>query len=212
MEELLTQIERRYAFTLPQEFREFWKRGFCTITGRNLGPHYLLLMDMEWMPLEEIAGFEFQSYHRPGFVPFATSGSGDLWCWQPAFTDERGTRVLYCPHDCYDADVYAPDFMSAIYRHLVDQAATMHRDLDSVERSRQHLLAATSALQPFLTPERRESLSQICRLPVQSPLLPARVPTVRHFLLSSGEHSELLRHHLSYEDMDAPIRWMEPMT
>jgi hypothetical protein len=189
MEELFTQIEKRYAFTLPQAFREFWKRGFCTITGRSLGPHYLLLMDMEWMPLEEIADFEFQSYHRPGFVPFATSGSGDLWCWQPAFTDERGTRVLSCPHDCYDADVYAPDFVSAVFRHLVDQAAAMHRDSDSVEQSRQRLVSATSALQSFLSPERQESLLHICRLPVQSPLLPARVPTVWHYLLSSDERS-----------------------
>ncbi len=74
------------------------------------------------------------------------------------------------------------------------------------------MIAATSALQSFFSPERQESLLHICGLPVQSPLLPARVPTVWHYLLSSDERSEILRRHLSYESLDFPVRWMEPIT
>jgi hypothetical protein len=55
MEQLFTQIEERYQFVLPEAFREFWRRGFCTVLGPGRdGPHYLDLPDLEWMPLAEI--------------------------------------------------------------------------------------------------------------------------------------------------------------
>ncbi len=193
MHELFTRIEQRYAFSLPQAFREFWSRGWCTITDHRLGPNYLLLPDMDWMPLEQIADFPFEPYHLPGFVPFATTAGGDLWCWQPAFTDARGTRVLSCPHDCYDADIFAPDFVSAVCRHLVDEAACMHPDPASVEEYRQLLLAVASQLEPFLSSFQQKSLAHICQLPVQHFRPPAIRPTDWYFLLPSPERTDILR-------------------
>jgi hypothetical protein len=83
---------------------------------------------MEWYEPDELRGFEFQSYHKGGFVPFAHAGNGDYWCWFPTMSEHGSIPVVLCPHDCYEADLYAPDFASALYRHALEYAVESRED------------------------------------------------------------------------------------
>jgi hypothetical protein len=211
MERAFTQIEERYRFVLPESFREFWRRGFCSVLGPGRpGPNYLLLPDMEWMPLAEIITFEFRPYHLPGFVPFAFTGGGDHWCWQPEFTVDSKTRVLCCYKDCYDADIYAPDFISTVYRHIIENAAGLQRDGAAVEAGRRELNAFSSVLTPFISTAWQQTLSDIVqRTVIKSRSTDAR-PTDWYFLLSPRECKDILRRDLSCDWLDSKFRWMRP--
>jgi hypothetical protein len=211
MEQLFTQIEERYRFVLPEAFREFWRRGFCNILGFGRpGPHCLDLPDLEWMPLTKIITFKFKSYQLPGFVPFAISGSGDHWCWQPAFIESSKTRVLFCCHDCYDADIYAPDFISAIYRLIIEHAAGMERDAEGVKACRRRLGTFASVLAPLISPAWQQTLSDIVHGTVKTGPSPGSRPTDLYFLVSPRERNDILRRDLGWESLDAKFRWTQP--
>lgn len=131
-EELYRAIEERHGFSLPPEYRRMHARGFLTLDRpahasefAEAGSGYLWLNDMEWYPLAEIATFAFPHFcepHLPHLVPFAFTASGDYWCWQTDQTDERGTRVLLCPHDYTLATIHAPNFAAALYRQALSYA------------------------------------------------------------------------------------------
>ena len=211
MEPQFAQIEERYRFVLPADFREFWRRGFCTILGPGRpGPQYLLLPDMEWMPLGEIVAFKFKSYHLPGFVPFAITGAGDYWCWQPEFTQGSSTRVLLCLHDSDDADIYAPDFISAVYRQVVEGATAVMEEVEAIETSRRELAMAVSALRPFLLPARQDTLADIIQRPVQTRHPPTTRSIDWHYLIPLPECREIINRDLGADYVDSKFRWMQP--
>ena len=129
---LYQSIAQRYGFHLPDEHREMSARGFFKLDHpshasefTSLANSYLWLNDMEWYSLQEIADFTFPDIyepHLPNLVPFAFNGAGDYWCLQTDKTDERGTRVLLCPHDYALARIYAPSFPAALYRQVLEYA------------------------------------------------------------------------------------------
>ena len=94
------------------------------------GDHYLWFNDMEWDQPDDLRTFKFASYHKSGFVPFAHAANGDYWCWYPAMEEQGAIPVLLCPHDYSDADLFAPDFASALYHHAVQYAAETGQDDD----------------------------------------------------------------------------------
>lgn len=209
-DQLFKQIEARYQFVLPEAFRELWRRGFCTILGPGRpGPRYLMLPDMEWMPLEMIATFRFEPYHLPGLVPFAITAGGDYWCWQPEFTRESKTRVLCCYHDCYDADIYAPDCISAIYRRLLEGATVMQPDASAVETYRHEMVSAASAIAPFISSAWQQTLFRVADRALQTPRSPTSNAT-DFFLLSPRECGDILRRDLGWDRLDDRCRWMQP--
>jgi len=133
-EHLYTAISQRFGFSLPDEYRRLESRGLLTLTAPAHASQftkpgtYLWLNEMEWYSLEKIAEFKFWPDQLPGFVPFAFTGGGDDWCWQPEFTDSRGTRVVCCWHDSNMATVYAPDFASALFRQVIEFCSTTDDD------------------------------------------------------------------------------------
>ena len=138
------------------------------------------------MPLQEIVDYQFEDYQAQGFAPFATTASGDLWCWQPDPSVTTEPRIVECPHDCDAGSVFAPDFRSAIYRQLADGVSfhflcetdlAEHLDLirHCLERFRPHLL-----------PQQVEHLDLLLARPLQSAVLPAARPTRWHFVIPRG--------------------------
>jgi hypothetical protein len=123
-------LRERFGFETPPAYRALesralfrWSNEFRHADLSQPGDRYLLLNDMEWYQPDDLRTFEFESYHKPGFMPFAFGGNGDYWCWYPAMEDRLAIPVLLCPHDCSNAYLYAPDFASALYRHALQYAA-----------------------------------------------------------------------------------------
>jgi hypothetical protein len=54
------QIESRYGFSIPEEYREMERRGWF-----NRQDDYEWLCDVRWMSPEKIRDFEFQYYQQP---------------------------------------------------------------------------------------------------------------------------------------------------
>src|SRR5437763_1122028 len=120
--ELYLQVERRYGFALPPEYRQMHETGFFEFDDlRNrVGPKYLWLNDMEWLEPPQIRDHEFPGYCKRGFVPFAVTAGGDHWCWYPEHSVSGVTPVVLCPHDSNTAEFYAPHFLGALYRQVLD--------------------------------------------------------------------------------------------
>jgi hypothetical protein len=195
-----SEIEQRYSMTLPVLFREIWRLGWCS------GSDFLIMPDMEWMPLQEVIDYQFEDYQMEGFVPFAFTAGGDLWCWQTDSSVCAEPRVVECPHDCDEGRVFALDFRSAIYRHLADAVAahflcetdlTEHLDMirHCLERFRPHLL-----------PQQVEHLDSLLARPRQSAVLPAVRPTQWHFIIPRGERTL----DLIGQFPEITFQWMRP--
>ena len=180
-EDLFQTIAEKYGFSLPEEFRYLWEKGFCTLVGpakdhefTRPGNGYLLIHDMEWYSLEEIVDFEFPEYcqpHLPHLVPFAFNGAGDNWCWQTDRTDARGMRVLLCAHDSNMATVQAPNFAGAIYRQILLEACWFYTEGDFAEaweQNRAFLRRYVVDLAPIFPAQWVETLRELeTRAPVQ---------------------------------------------
>jgi len=196
---LYDAIESRYKFVVPDEYRCLEARGLFTISAPAHASafyepgSYLWLHDMEWYSLQDIVDFQFQSYHLPGFVPFAFTAGGDYWCWQPEHTDRRGTLVLCCHHDYEFATVYAPNFHTALYRQILDFCRSPADD------------------------ERIDAPSFLRRWAVDLVgVFPAAWCARLHHLADSPARSEevsaLEQTDIAFEQMDTEIRWMQPTT
>lgn len=210
--ELYRAIEERYGFSLPSEYCQMHARGFFTFSRPAHASHfttpgdgYLWLNDMEWYPLEEIATFAFPDYyepHLPHLVPFAFTGGGDYWCWQTDKANERGTRVLLCPHDYELATIYAPNFAAALYRQALDYACYRFDEDGSDYRAFLNRWATDLACAlPAQWCERLRDIS--CRLPVNwtSPGRPFRS------CISPDELEEIERRDIAFPDLDVEISW-----
>ncbi len=83
---ILNQIEERYNFEIPAEYKSMFERGYFTLEkpahcSELIDSKYVWLYEMEWISIDEILKFEFEEYARDGFVPFARNGAGEKWCW-----------------------------------------------------------------------------------------------------------------------------------
>lgn len=123
---LYNAISNRYAFSIPEEYQRLEARGLFKISSPAQASAvyrpgtYLWFNDMEWYSLQQIVEFHFADYHLPGFVPFAFTAGGDYWCWHPKYSDSRGAKVLLCYRDDMYASIYAPNFHTALFRHILD--------------------------------------------------------------------------------------------
>jgi hypothetical protein len=116
-------IERRWQFTLPEDYVRLYGRGVFEERERFVvnGPLRFTFTDLSWLTLDQIAAFEPFEYQVPGLVPFARSGRRDLWCWYPTLRHAAGAPVVFCPVDCDTAEVYAPDFTHFLYRRVLEE-------------------------------------------------------------------------------------------
>ena len=196
---LYNVIETRYRFALPEEYRSLEVQGLLTLSAPAPDHFsafyepgtYLWLNDMEWYSLQEIADFEFKPYHLAGLVPFAFTGRGDYWCWQPAQTDYRGTRVLCCYHDEEFATVYAPNFHTALYRQILDFCSWSAEE-GEVDAS------------PFLN---RWAIDLAGIFPI---LWCKRLLYLADAPMRSAEVLSIEQIDVAFEDMDTEILWMQP--
>jgi hypothetical protein len=162
------EIEARYGFPIPPEYRRMEVEGFFDL--RNPGayyepanePTYLWVPEAEWLRPEAILAREPMPGERAGFVPFAFTGAGVLWCWWPPQDREA---VVLCPHDDGTGRVDTPSFLGSIYRRFLDYSLD-GIDEDEEARSRQLLGLGAERLAGHIPATWAETLRSLSRAEV----------------------------------------------
>ena len=151
----LERIEQKYGLRLPEAYCSMQALGWLDVKLSD-NHNYFWLSEAEWMPLDAIAEYKFQEYQKPGFVPFASTGGGDHWCWWPT---EHPEVVVFCAHDSYDGEFYAPSFIGFVYRCLLDYA----RSISSKEEHevRQYLRTSATRLSTYLSGSWKDALNDL---------------------------------------------------
>ena len=207
----LERIEKRYGLRLPPVYLEMRAQGWFEYAPPD-HPNLLWLPDAEWMSLKEIVYYQPAEYHKPGYVPFATTAGGDHWCWWPA---EHPEVIVSCPHDCYEGEFYAPSFTGFIYRQFLDFATQtgLNPTDDSFDPECDPLQAqvlqdSAVRLTPYLPDAWRKTLEEIAAA------APTRImhngKDIGSALLTSEQYQAIVQRDLAFPLLDQRFFWMDP--
>ncbi len=126
-DELLAAIEERYSFKLPAAYRHAVRAGWI---DTNVYENYTPIFNGEWLPLDAILEFDFQSVDpdtpaNPGLIPFAQTPGGDPFLWYPARTIDGEAVVGLTEFGQYDRlKLDSPSLLGFCYRQALDQVST----------------------------------------------------------------------------------------
>jgi hypothetical protein len=214
-------ISERHGFSVPDEHRRMNDRGFLTFDPRigthdftAVGKGYLWLNDMEWYSVQEIAEFKFHDCYQgmlPHLVPFAHTIGGDYWCWQTERTDERGTRVLFCPQDYQEATVYAPDFSAALFRQVLHYACFDFEadDDEDEEENRAFLHRWAIDLAGVLPPHWCQTIRDVESRPMTE--WQDQWNGTHTSLLDERELKAIEQQQLHFPELDTEVPWFDSM-
>jgi hypothetical protein len=205
---MVDAIERRYSFSLPPAYRLLVERGHLDpqyIDRQNiLQSRYLYLFDAEWWQPAEIAAYQPPAHHLPGFVPFASTGGGDYWCWWPARASNRNVPVVLCPHDLNTGTFDAPDFAAWLFRRTLDYALRLP---DGEEQGRAWLARWAEVFRELWESAWSSELVRIAGAPVSS-WVDVRTSEPGEGLLAPETYRQLLEQHTPMPERDQEFRWM----
>jgi hypothetical protein len=158
--EALSAIEREHGFKLPQPYRAFAERGYLT----HQGDVYLWVNEAEWIPPEEVITYEWMGRPKPGLVPFAFTGGGDVWAWQTQRIMSSGEpAIAFCPHDSYEGHWHAPTFIGWLYRTGLEYATVIW---DEETETRKNLATWSHLVRVFGDSAWATDLDEISRRPL----------------------------------------------
>lgn len=163
---------------------------------------YLWIPEAEWLTPKDILEFQFESYHKPGFVPFAFTGAGDLWCWWPA---QDSSAVVLCWRDSIEGSFDAPSFVGSLYRRILDHC--LHIDPGEEKEVRERLPALAKTLATYFPSQWRDTLLSLAETKVVSW---RRERMTGQGLLSIDEHERLVKRDLNFPRLDETFEWMNP--
>lgn len=207
---LIRKIEERYGMELPDAYVDMMSRGWLQWSEakrpfRNVGPESpmfsLCLPDMEWLQLPRIVDFTHPKYAIDRFVPFAHDGGGAKWSWDPKRKDKSGVSVVYLPNDFEMARVYAPNFISALYRQALDFA----QFCEGEDESRASLALWCNCFTPYFPKPWIDRMKKI-----QSAPYVAKERQGWGSLLTDKDHRKILRTDLELPEKDVEFKWHKP--
>lgn len=99
---------------LPRDFLTVYRRGVLNVRDG------VRLSDVRWMTLEHMANYDRPSFLSDRLVPFALTAAGARFGWWKSSGDAGYDYVVFSPHDCEEASVYAPHFTGFLYRIILD--------------------------------------------------------------------------------------------
>ena len=155
---------------------------------------------MEWHPLQNIVDFQYGNYEVDRFVPFAHTGGGDNWSWDPNRQGKFGVAVVDLPHDSETGRVYAPNFIGALYRHALEFANYCYEE----EESRRWLALWCRCFTPYFPKKWIEKLQNAQAAPYVSRRQDAGC------LLDDKTLREILLTDLELPEIDVEFVWHKP--
>jgi hypothetical protein len=197
MTSLVQAIEARFAFNPPNAFR-----ALALDRSRIEWP---ILPEFHWLDAAEIAEFQFLDHQWPDFVPFARNTHDDLWCWCPELASGERIPIGYCPANCEEGEICAPEFGSALFRLICDAARFLSATPSLVSTARQ-LLASSAEFPGVHWPaEWRDWLRRLSSSPVS-------YWSTKHGtasgLLSQSEYDHAVSAWLDDGETGSVFRWM----
>lgn len=160
MDSLGDAFSERFGFQVPDAFR--------FLAGENDVIEWPALPDFHWLTAPEVSAFQFLEHQWSGFVPFARSGAGDLWCWCSEQAMGDRIPVGFCPANCEEGEIYAPDFSSALFRLICDAAQHLSAEAPFVAAARALLRSAAELSLPMWPEAWKAWLAATAESPVSS--------------------------------------------
>lgn len=198
----LSQLEKKYQFTLPTAYRSFYERGYLTYPGDA----YLWVHEAEWLsPTEILDRGGFWGNPKPGLVAFAFNGRRDLWAWQTQRISEVGEPwIVHCPRDCYEGSWVAPSFLGWFYRVSLEYANWMWEE-ESESKQRLHRWA--SVLREFEKGEWADDIESIAHRKVMVTKSGLHDEYISNSLISGWDVGDRIRAAFGKGFVEAPYIW-----
>jgi hypothetical protein len=202
MDSILQAIEAHFQVPLPALYVQLYQDGMLDWGVPNPNwyrdiyprlrqrpPVLLYAPDFELIAPEQVLEQDLICEPSPDhlFIPFGTTGAGDLYCFYPTLTwhDEDKTEVL------------APSLDAFIFREMLAKVTAIDEysleGYADFEALRQDLLLAADSIRPYLKPAWNNILDTVYRLPLRTEtvVLPRAQYTVQ-CLLNDTELQEIL--------------------
>jgi hypothetical protein len=198
----LVEIEARYEFSLPDEFIALHQHVLSEVDRTDDSPARLL--GVRWLTLAEMGTYPFEEFRPGGFVPFAQSAEGDLWCWYTPLTAAAGVPIVRCPHDDSVASLAAPHLAAWLYAQLLTECC-FEIDRHGEVESRQRVGEWLRRVRDFLPADWAGTVQEVLARPLQKW---AGVPYETESPLVPSELENTLQRDLAYPDRNRRIPWV----
>jgi hypothetical protein len=184
-------IAERFGFELPQKYCAVRAAGLFD----GLGSHELVLTDLYWLTLPEIAN----SQPPAGLVPFARTGRRELFCWYTLPGTDGGTPVAFFPRG-ESPILYAGDFDAFLYRALLEEfSMSWLVNGFGLTNSAARLRRYAEDVSSFLPHEWATTLHELSRRPL------VQWETGVYGVLSREECDKTIRQALSSPELNKPV-------
>ena len=208
------EYERKWGFPLPAEYVTLAERKCFDLPEPSGCYHqlihspYLWMPEMEWRSFPDLLHPDMTAGEaKPGFASFAFTGGGDDWCWYAPAAIGGRVPVVQCPHDDCDATFYAPDFISAIYRNILEASLGGFGRDQSNPIEREYLRRWSKELGPMLPPAAAQTLASLVAAPVKQ-------FTIGRYeqkgLITPDELAALIERDVAFDRLDQRIEWISP--
>jgi hypothetical protein len=177
----------------PNWYRDIYPRL------RQHPPVLLYALDFELIAPEQVLEQDLICEPSPDhlFIPFGTTGAGDLYCFYPTLAEDGEYPVTLTWHDEDKTEVLAPSLDAFIFREMLTKVTAIDEysleGYSDFEALRQDLLRAADSIRPYLKPAWNDILDTFYRLPLRTEtvVLPRAQYTVQ-CLLTTTELQEIL--------------------
>lgn len=143
-------IEQRYGFAIPPAYRQLEAQGLFDYRRGQEG--WLSFYDCEWLSLEGIATYKFNSWEIAvdgGFVPFAMTGRHEPYCWRLDWATVGNEPPIVICERSERAICLAPNFGGFLYRMAIEAFAGRN-DIGSTPQCKDELLRTVDILAAVL--------------------------------------------------------------
>jgi hypothetical protein len=204
--------QRKWGFPLPEEYVALAKQRSFDLPQPSgnytelIDSPYLWVQEMEWRNFPDLLNPNTTgSCVKPGFASFAFAGGGDDWCWYALSVVGGRVPVLYCPRDEVNATYYAPDFITAVYRRILEATVWGFGCDDAKPVERKYLRRWSKELGPLLPKQAAEILRSLVSAPVK------RFKYLRFEqkgLITPDELNTLIQRDIAFDLIDKKIKWI----
>jgi len=202
---IFDKIKKRFRFDVPKEYRAMHKDGLLDMGKLK---KCLYLSDTDWFDPEQILDFEkTNDIMSDDFIPFADNASSDVWCWNRKWATKGEPLVAFCPHDDTRGKIFAPDFVSCVYRLMVEEMAHTHLVERVVMHSRELpklFKRYAGSLSKYLKPEWTKTLKSLSDKPVRE------VYENEYGFLTDAEVKKILKRDIGYKRQGEEVKLFDP--